>query len=152
MGHDPAADWPTPPFKRDRNPLRVAADAGFGTVDLSEIDFQSEAQRPLAEFDSDEPDSFETVTSWRRTTCEQALYYRDHRDELVDQYRDGYVYLQDNHVLWHGPDPNHLGVSRRVLSGYRKDRALWLKKIDPEEREGERFEVYEGILDQLREV
>jgi len=152
MGHDPAADWPTPPFKRDRNALRVAAEAGFGTVDVSEVDFQSEVAPPLAEFDSDEPDSFETVASWRRTTCEQALYYRDHRDELVGQYHDGYVYLQDNRVIWHGPDPNNLGVSRRVLSGYRKDRALWLKKIEPEEREGEHFDVYEGILDQLRKV
>ena len=38
MGHDPTSDWPTPPFRRDRNHLRVAAEGGFGTVDLSQID------------------------------------------------------------------------------------------------------------------
>jgi uncharacterized protein (DUF362 family) len=39
MGHDPQADWLTPPFHRDRNHLRVAAEGGFGTVNLHEIDF-----------------------------------------------------------------------------------------------------------------
>ena len=46
MGHDPAADWPTPPFRRDRNHLLVAAERGYGTVDLRQIDFQSERVRP----------------------------------------------------------------------------------------------------------
>ena len=44
MGHDPAADWLTPPFHRDRNALLVAAQSGFGTVNLNEIDFASELQ------------------------------------------------------------------------------------------------------------
>jgi len=39
MGHDPQADWLTPPFHRDRNALLVAAENGFGSVDLSQIDF-----------------------------------------------------------------------------------------------------------------
>lgn len=148
MGHDPAADWPTPPYKRDRNPLLVAAEEGFGTVDLEGIDFESEVEAPLAEFDSDEVDSPETVTNWRRTTCEQALYYRDHRKELVERYAGEYIYCQDNEVVWHGPDPTNLG-SRRDLSGGKKDHALWLKLVDPEDVEGERFEVYEQILEGL---
>src|SRR5919202_5049267 len=68
MGHDPAADWPTPPFRRDRNHLLLAAQHGFGTVSLDEIDFVSDVQAPLAEFDSVATDSSETVESWRRTT------------------------------------------------------------------------------------
>jgi len=144
MGHDPAEDWPTAPYKRDRNPLLVAAEGGFGTVNLEEIDLESEVEAPLAEFDSDDIDSSETVTSWRRTTCEQALYYRDHRKEFVEQYAGEYVYLQDNEVVWHGPDLTNLG-SRRDLSGGKKDRALWLKRVDPEEEE--HFEVYEQNLE-----
>jgi len=148
MGHDPSADWPTAPYKRDRNPLLVAAEAGFGTVNLEEIDFESEVEAPLAEFDSDDVDAPETVTSWRRTTCEQALYYRDHRKELVEQYAGEYVYLQDGEVVWHGPDPTNLG-SRRDLSGGKKDRALWLKLVDSEDLEEEHFEVYEQNLEGL---
>ena len=33
--------------------------------------------------------------------------------------------------------------SRRIISGDRKDEALWLKLVDPQETEGERFSVYE---------
>ncbi|HEV2126470.1 MAG TPA: DUF362 domain-containing protein, partial [Chloroflexota bacterium] len=145
MGHDPASDWPTPPFRRDRNHLLLAAQRGFGTVNLEEIDFQSEVQAPLASFDSVESDSPATVASWRRTTCEQGLFYQDHQRKLVDRYRGEFIYLQDGEVVWHGEDPANLG-SRRQLSGDKKDRALWLKLVDPEEVEGERFSVYDECL------
>ena len=148
MGTDPASDWPAPPFRRDRNHLLIAAQNGFGTVDLNEIDFQSEVQAPLAEFDSVETDSTETVASWRRTTCEQGLFYQDHRKKLVDTFRNEFIFLQDGEVVWHGADPANLG-SRRGLSGNKKDRALWLKLVDPEESEGERFNVYDECLSAL---
>ena len=31
MGTDPRLDWPNPPFRRDRSPVAVAAEHGFGT-------------------------------------------------------------------------------------------------------------------------
>jgi uncharacterized protein (DUF362 family) len=145
MGHDPASDWPTPPFRRDRNHLLIAAKHGFGTVDLNEIDFESEVAGPLAEFDSVVTDSEATVESWRRTTCEQALVYRDRASSLIDKHRDEYIFLQDGDVVWAGKDPSNLG-SRRKLSGDKKDQAMWLKLVDPEEIEGERFESYEECL------
>jgi uncharacterized protein (DUF362 family) len=145
MGHDPQADWPTPPFRRDRNHLLIAAQRGFGAVDLAQIDFSSEVHSPLADFDAEELDPPGVVASWRRTACEQGLFYRDHRQELVGRYAGEFIYLQDGEVVWNGPDPTNLG-SRRVLSGEKKDRALWLKFVDPEEREGERFEAYEECL------
>ena len=148
MGTDPASDWPTPPFRRDRNHLLVAAQRGFGTVNLDEIDFQSEVEPPLADFDSVETDSTEMVRSWRRTTCEQALLYRDGRDEYTGRYPGEFIFLQDGEVVWHGPDPSALG-SRRELSGRKKAQGMWLKLVDPEEREGERFEVYEALLPAL---
>src|SRR5919202_5792108 len=64
MGHDPASDWPAPPFPRGRNPFVIAARRGFGTIDLNEIDFKSEVPAPLASFDSVETDAPETVASW----------------------------------------------------------------------------------------
>jgi uncharacterized protein (DUF362 family) len=145
MGHDPAADWPTPPFKRDRNHLLVAAEHGFGTVNLDEIDFETDLTRPLNEFDSEGTDPPERVRRWRQTMCEQGLFYRDHAPEFIGRYAHEYIFLQDGEVVWNGPDPHHLG-SRRILSGDRKDSALWLKKVDPDEAEGERFGVYEEVL------
>ena len=145
MGHDPYADWPTPPFRRDRNHLLIAADRGFGTLDMDKIDFQSEVQGPLADFDSVATDSEEVVDSWRRTTCEQGLIYREEQKKIIDAHRGQYVYMQDGEVVWNGDDPTNLG-SRRKLSGDRKDSALWLKYVDPYEKEGEHFERYEECL------
>jgi hypothetical protein len=145
MGHDPASDWPTPPFRRDRNHLLVAANRGFGSVDLDQIDWQSDLAAPLADFDSVETDPPAIVASWRRTTCEQGLFYRDHQRALIDRYRGEFIFLQDGQVVWHGADPANLG-SRRSLSGEKRDRALWLKLVDPEETERERFAVYDQNL------
>ena len=145
MGHDPHSDWPTPPFRRDRNHLLIAAKHGFGTVDLNEIDFASEVEAPLAEFDSVSTDPDATVANWRRTTCEQGLIYQDEQRKLIDRYRGEFIYMQDGQVVWNGTDPSNLG-SRRKLSGDKKDSALWLKYVDPEEGEGERFERYNECL------
>ena len=145
MGHDPHSDWPTPPFRRDRNHLLIAAKHGFGTVDLNEIDFVSEVEAPLAEFDSVSTDPDATVANWRRTTCEQGLIYQDEQRQLIDRYRGEFIYMQDGQVVWNGADPSNLG-SRRKLSGDKKDSALWLKYVDPAEGEGERFERYGECL------
>lgn len=147
MGHDPAADWLTPPFHRDRNALLVAAEGGFGTVDLEQIDFESEVSAPLGEFHADLIDPIERVISWRRTTAEQALYYRDHRREF-ERYAGEYILLQRREVRWHDR-VGELRVSRRQLAGNDPDQAMWLKYVDPDEIEGERYEVYERVLQEV---
>lgn len=123
----------------------MAARSGYGTVDLNEIDYASELDAPLAEFDSEETDPLELVQSWRRTTCEQALIYRDRSKSLIDRHRGSFIFLQDGDVVWSGTDPSNLG-SRRALSGKKRHQGMWLKLVDPEEAEGERFEVYDACL------
>ena len=148
MGHDPASDWPTPPFKRDRNALAIAAESGFGTVNLDEIDFQTDLEPPLAEFDSCEFDSAQEIAAWRKTTCEQALFYRAHQDEIMNEYAGQYVLLQDGEVTWHGVDTQTLG-SWRELHRDKPNQAPWLKHVGPTDEEGEHFRVYEEILAKL---
>jgi hypothetical protein len=149
MEHDPASDWLTPPFHRDRNALLVAAEGGHGTVNLDQIDFESELEAPLGEFFAIETDTKATVMSWRRTTAEQALIYRDRRSEFAGQYADQYILLQEGEVRWHNRS-GRLDVSRRELAQRSKEQAMWLKFVDPEETEGEHYQVYEQVLDQLR--
>jgi len=149
MGHDPAGDWPNQPFLRDRNALLAAAEGGFGTLNLDEIDFQSEVTAPVGKFYTQSTDPFETTVSWRRTTCEQALYYRDNPEKFA-QYAGEYILLQDGEVVWHSEEPT-IQRSRRELAGRKKDSAMWLKYVDPDEAEGEHFEVYERTLEQLKE-
>jgi hypothetical protein len=148
MGHDPKADWLTPPFHRDRNTLLVAAEGGFGTVDLNEIDFQSEVSAPVGEFFAKTIDSPETIVSWRRTMAEQALYYLDHKDEIVGQYAGRYVLLQMGKVAW-ASETGNITASRRELAGMFPDQAMWLKYVDPAETEGEHYEIYERTLKQM---
>ena len=145
MGHDPASTWPTPPFRRDRNTLLLAAQHGYGSVDLEQIDLETDLTPPLAEFDSEQTDPVERVGKWLSSTCEQALYFREQQRDLTGRYAGQFIYVQDRQVVWHGPDPHNLG-SRRTLSGERPDSALWLKYVDPEETEQEHFEVYEQAL------
>jgi uncharacterized protein (DUF362 family) len=149
MGHDPTSDWPTPPFRRDRNHLLIAAESGFGTVNLDEIDFQSEVEAPLNEFDSVEEDPPEIMATIRETACEQGLFYRDRMRKMIEKHEGNFVYLQDGEVKWSGEDPAHI-KSHREFTGKKPGSALFLKKVDSEEREGEHFEAYEDCLRRMR--
>jgi uncharacterized protein (DUF362 family) len=149
MGHDPQSDWLTSPFHRDRNALLVTAQGGFGTVNLKEIDFKSEVQSPVGEFFAKQYDTEERVVNWRRTTAEQALYYLEHKQALVDQYAGQYILLQMGEVRWSDPEGN-IRASRRTLAGDNPDQAMWLKYVDPEEPENEHYEVYERTLEQIK--
>lgn len=148
MGCDPYGDWPTAPFRRDRNHLRVAVESGFGPASLEAIDFEHDLTVPVGAYDTLALDSPETVRAWRVSMCQQALHYRDRRAEFEARYPREYIYLQDGEVLWHDPYPPG-PVSRRSLSGARKDSAIWLKYVDPDDWEGEHFEVYEQELARL---
>ncbi|MCB9161921.1 MAG: DUF362 domain-containing protein [Caldilineaceae bacterium] len=151
MGHDPQADWLTPPFHRDRNTLLVAAENGFGTVDLQEIDFQSEVEAPVGQFYAEQTDSTATNISWRRTTAEQALFYLDNRAHFVDKFAGQYILLQDKEVRWHDTTSS-LSISRRILSGDKPEQAMWFKYVDPDEREGEHYDVYARTLEEVGEL
>jgi hypothetical protein len=145
MGHDPAANWLTPPYHRDRNALLVAAESGFGTVNLSTIDFESELQpQPDGTFYTRATDSREMVISWRKTMCEQALFYRANR-ALFERYSGEYILLQMGQVRWHDKI-GRLWQSRRELAGANPEQSMWLKYVDPAETEGEHYAVYEQAL------
>ncbi len=151
MGHDPGADWLAPPFHRDRNALLVAAEGGFGTVKLDDVDFQSELVEPLGEFFAIETDDRSTVVSWRRTTAEQALHYVDRREDFLSQHAGEYILLQEGEVRWHNKS-GHLRVSRRKLAQRNKLQGMWLKYVDPEEAEGEHYSVYEQMLSKMTDL
>lgn len=151
MGHDLLhGDWLSEPFHRDRNSLRVAAEGGFGTVDLNAIDYVSEVTAPVGDkpFFAKITDSRETVFSWRKTTAEQGLYYRDHAKEIQGKYAGQYILLQMGQVKWHEKG-GRVHESRRILAGDHPEQGMWMKWVDPEEAEGEHYEVYDRTLRQI---
>lgn len=145
MGHDPASDWPAPPFRRDRNHLLIAARRGFGTVDLNEIDFESDLTAPLSEFNTEQDEAPEIIHKLRETACEQAQLYRDQQSKMIDRFSGEFIYMQDGDVVWHGEDPSIIHSHREFATG-KPGSCLWLKKVDAEEREGEQFGVYDDCL------
>ena len=148
MGFDPLSDWPQQPFVRDRNAILIAHQHGVGTIDLKRIDFQSEVEAPVGAFRTVETDPPELVLAWRRSTCEQALYYRDRRKWFLERYAGQFILLQDKEVRWHDRQ-SEFSESRRDLAGPNKRSAIWFKYVDPEDAEGEHFEVYEENLKAL---
>jgi hypothetical protein len=70
--------------------------------------------------------------------------------DLVDKYAGEYILLQENEVKWHSKS-SYLKMSRRDLSGDRPDQGMWLKYVDPEEAEGEHYEVYERTLSDIED-
>jgi uncharacterized protein (DUF362 family) len=148
MGHPVSDDWRSGPFHRDRNHLLVASEGGYGQADLARIDWHSEVSAPVAEFFAKITDSRETVYSWRKTTAEQGLFYRDNR-RLFDPYTGQYVLVQMGEVKWHDPS-GVVQASRRVLSGAHPEQAMWMKFVTPDDAEGEHFEVYEQTLAALQ--
>jgi hypothetical protein len=151
MSHDPLADWPTPPFRRDHNHLLAAANGGFGTVHLDQIDWQCDVKSPVGEFFSIATDPSETVTSWLRTTSEQALYYRDHQAEFERQYAGKYILLQMGQVRW-ADATGVVHASRRLLSGDHPEEGMWMKFVEPGDPDGEHFEVYEKTLARMKSL
>jgi hypothetical protein len=150
MGHDPRADWRTDPFLRDRNALLAAEEGGFGATRIEEIDYTSEVEPcPPGTFFCDEVDDAQTVVAWRRSMCEQALGYRDDPGRF-EGYAGQYVLIQRGQVRWHDPE-GRVPASRRELAGEQKNESLYFKFVDPEEREAERYGIYERALEKIRE-
>jgi hypothetical protein len=87
--------------------------------------------------------------AWRRSMCEQALNYRENSGRYAD-FEGEYVLLQRGEVVWHSPE-GRIDASRRTLSGRRKSQSLYLKYVDLEEKEQERYAVYEQALDEIKE-
>jgi hypothetical protein len=54
-------------------------------------------------------------------------------------------------VKWSDAEGN-IRASRRQLSGEHPDQAMWLKYVDPDESEGEHYEVYEQTLRKMKEM
>ena len=91
------------------------------------------------------------MVSWRRTTAEQALFYRDHQKEIVERYAGQYILLQMDEVRWSDP-AGRISLSRRQLAGQHPEQGMWLKYVDPQEAEGEHYEVYEHTLQQMQSI
>ena len=86
------------------------------------------------------------MASIRRTACEQALFYRDERERMIDRHAGEMVVLRDREVVWHGTDQPAFESHAHFAGGADPGSASFMKMVDPEEHEGEAFGVYERLL------
>ena len=68
---------------------------------------------------------------------------------MIDRYANDFIYMQDGDVVWHGEDPSHIKSHQEFASSDKPGSALFMKLVDPQETEGERFEVYEDNLKRI---
>jgi uncharacterized protein (DUF362 family) len=150
MGLDPQGDYPEHPYTFDRNPLQLAAEAGLGPNDLSQVDVRSERQLDdlVIPFQVDLRRDAERIDRVRRSTAEQAILYASMRREFLERYEGQYVVLVDGEVLC-SLASLHDFPSRTELAEHigRPDAGLYLKKVVPEAEEREHLQVYAEILD-----
>ena len=89
------------------------------------------------------------VVSWRRTMREQGLFYRDHKHRHLRQYTGEYILLQQGEVRWHSPRATCASAGAS-FAGDHPEEAMWLKYVDPDEAEGEHYEIYDRTLEAMR--
>ena len=149
MGVDPLADYGTAPFYWDRNPIKLAHDAGLGSAKAEDIEVKGDdwSSLPRPQFNVNRgPSPLED--SQRQKIAEQAKAYLAQRDEILKTHRGQIVCFQDGKPAFYLDDAS--GLSQ----GYgRKGEFLWgpagmgtlIKRVLPAEEDAEHMEVYERI-------
>lgn len=77
--------------------------------------------------------------------CEQALHYRDHREEYLSKHRGRFVAIADGNVVLDLPDLSEV-LTRSQLTPGHPGKAIFLKYVTPEEEDDENYTVYEELL------
>lgn len=144
MGFDPAGEHPEPPYVFDRNPLRLAAEAGLGPIDLAAIDLRGDALEQVGPFEVHANISPADNAEVHRTLSEQVQLYRDGRDGFVDRFAGQYIGLSDGQVMYQGQDLDNLKSRREMARAQGKpNQGLFLKYVEPEAEDPEHLAVYD---------
>lgn len=144
MGFDPTADYGTFPFYFDSNTLELANSAGLGTNRREEIRLLGDDIGKIKQSFTVDRDTWYETDKVRRAVAQEALFYRDNRDDLLQDYIDQIVALSAGEVLMATDDIEKFG-SRGEMSRRAKGAGILLKKVVPAQREQEHLRVYEEI-------
>ncbi|MBM3216885.1 DUF362 domain-containing protein [Candidatus Poribacteria bacterium] len=151
MGIRPDGDYPEPPFHFDRNPVLLAAQRGLGPISLDGIDLLGDPLEAAEGFYSDKHMDPPLLDAIRYSIAEQAHIFVDDRARFLNEYPEQYVGLYDGDVIFTGTDLDNM-QSRGQIARERgkRDKGLYLKRVEPSEIDPETFSVYEGLLARAR--
>lgn len=148
MGNDPTADYGTPPFLFDINPLPLARAHGLGPIDASRIDVRGDDVSDLGH-------RFVVDRSWsndldhaRTDVAVQMETYLREREDLLRREEGKFAVIAGGSVLevidTMDTLPRRAEVAARVG---REDAGILVKQVLPPEAETERLDVYERIAE-----
>lgn len=144
MGFDPAGEHPEPPYVFDRNPLRLAADAGLGPLSLDDIDVTGDPVETVGAFEVQANISPEDNAEVHRTLAEQVALFRQDRGNYVDRYAGQYIGLSGGEIMFEGNDLQNLKSRRQIARESGKaNQGLFLKLVEDEAADPEHLSVYD---------
>ena len=143
IGFDPMSDFPTKPWLRAENHLRLASQAGLGVLDPAEIDVQGlEIEDNRWQFDLNEADGMTSKQAHksRLAVRREARAYVANRDKLVGEYRDRYIFLRNGEVEW--SEPTRAAATERARGSDGPDEFGLILHVSPADADQERIEAY----------
>lgn len=145
QGMDPTTDYGTWPFYFDSNPLNLARAMGLGPNEADTIDVVGDGiARVRRPFTVDRERSAER-DRLRREVAEQALVFRDRRDEFLADYDGQIVALADGAVIEAHPAMADFGARGDAGGNGDRPRGILLKGVVPQAAEREHLALYEPI-------
>jgi len=145
MGFDPMGEHPDPPYVFDRNPLRLAADAGLGALDLADIDLKGDALQKVGDFEVHANIAPADNAEVHRTLAEQVSHFQAERDNYLDRFAGEYIGLSGGQVIFQGTDLQHLKSRRQIATEQGKaNQGLFLKFVEPLAQDPEHLSVYDS--------
>jgi uncharacterized protein (DUF362 family) len=148
MGNDPAADYGTPPYLFDANPLPLAQAHGLGPLAASAIEVRGDDVRGLGHHFSVDRSWSPELDHARTDVAVQMQTYARERDELLRHEEGKFAVLADGQVLDVLDSVDSLPRRAELAAKLgREDAGILIKQVLPPEQEPERFDVYKKIAD-----
>ncbi|HEX5416316.1 MAG TPA: DUF362 domain-containing protein [Chloroflexota bacterium] len=147
MGNDPLADYGTPPYLFDINPLPLAHRHGLGPIDAAEISVRGDEVNLGHHFAVDRSWSPELDHARTDVALQMRTYLRERNDLLRGVEGKFAVLANDNVVdVLDSVDalPRRAELAAKIG---REDAGILIKQVLPAEAEPERMEIYEEIGD-----
>jgi uncharacterized protein (DUF362 family) len=151
MGNDPAADYGTPPYLFDANPLPLAAAHGLGPLDAAAIEVRGDEVGDLGHHFAVDRAWSPELDHARTDVAVQMRTYRRERDDLLRQAEGKYAVIADDQVVDVLDRVDRLPRRAELAAKIgREDAGILIKQVLPPEVEPERLDVYERIAETSR--
>jgi hypothetical protein len=148
MGASPRGDYPDAPYHFDRNPIKLAGDAGLGPLDLADVDLRGDPLATVLGFFSEAHADTPTLNTIRRSIAEQAALYDDRRDDFLAEYAERLIALYRGDVVYVGDTVDGLKPRGQIAKEHGDALGgLFMTRVLPTQREIEHHSVYRSILD-----